>query len=288
MNHSRALLKSLAATAFCTTCAPLVHGAVGIPYFDDFSSYGVGASNNSSANTATAFIESNDAAFAAYTLTGGNSATNFFRANIQSSSNASAVVESSVPGGNNFTVSTIVRPTALTVGTPAPTTPAMIFSLVAASGLSTTANGSGGYDLATGNYRLTIDYLGGGIVMQKVVGSTVTSIGTASGASASTWFNNISSPYLTFTLTGSYTSATSVDLVGTVSDGTNTYTINATDGTDALTGSYFGYRVQKVSGTSGPQFTTRMDNFSLDVVPEPSSALLAAAGMGVFISRRRR
>lgn len=278
MTPSISPMKFITAAAFCMAASPLLHGAVGIPYFQDFSSFTPVNSDNASVTTNTGFTESNDAAFSVYTGTASNAATNFLRGNIQTAANASAVVESSVSGGNNFTVSTIARASALTVGTSAPTETSMLFSLVAASGLS-------GSNLS-GYYRLNIDYLTGTLGMQKVVGATITDIGTASGASAASWFTT-STTYLTFTLTGTYTSATSVDLVGTISDGTNTYTISGTDGSNALTGSYFGYRMSKVTGTS-PQFTMRLDDFSLDVVPEPSSALLALTGVGMFISRRRR
>lgn len=269
-----------------------VHGAVSVPYDDDFSSYGAAASSNASANSISRFTENNIAAFAVYSRVGGDASSNFLRGNIQAISTGTAVIRpNNAEGGNDFTVSTLARASTLNAGAEVGGGPAtsLNFSLIGATSLTNInadPSASGISTITGGYYSITIDYRAETISLTK----SGTSIGSAIGSSAPSWFTTSATP-LSFTLTGVYHSG-GIDLTGTITDGTHTYTVTATDDTP-LTGSYFGYQLNKNGNTNSTngtqsQLTVQMDDFYLNVVPEPSAVLLTASGIFAFSMRRRR
>lgn len=271
----------------------VVSAAVSTPYIQNFTGYTAGATNNSQGTSISDFIENNTAAYAVYSRVGGDASTNYLRGNIQSITSSTAVVSTNIAGGNDFTVTTRARAAALTLGASAGGGPAtsMAFSLLAATNLSTpgadpaqgqTSNITGGY------YSLSLNYLTQTIALTK----SGAAIGTATGTTNSTWFST-SATFLTFTLAGVYSDSGTIDLIGTITDGTDTYTITATDSTAILSGNAFGYRSEKngngntANGTQS-QFTTQSDFFSLTVVPEPSGIALLSLGALPLLARRRR
>ncbi|MEM7576048.1 MAG: PEP-CTERM sorting domain-containing protein [Planctomycetota bacterium] len=76
-----------------------------------------------------------------------------------------------------------------------------------------------------------------------------------------------------------------LDISLTVTQGSDSFTINAVDPTP-LTGEYFGYRLRVNGSGSGLTISGTADNFS--VVPEPGTMALAGLGAAGIGLRRRR
>lgn len=238
---------------------------VSVPYFQDFSSI-----------TGTTSTEIATAIGATQSPTGylnlANTSTNpALRAQIASGSTASASFNTALVGTNNFTISTRLLANTLNTGGSSVETPSMIYSLA----------GAGATNL-TNTYRLNIDFLQGTIGLGKA-GTALTGVGV-SGTMPSLALNN----QLSVSLSGVYLSASEVAITGIVSDGTNTYTLTYTDSSSIYTGDYFGFTSSKNLGAGVGTFSVLMDDFSINVVPEPSAEMLAAAGAGVFLLGKRR
>jgi hypothetical protein len=253
------------------------------PYLNNFSSYGAAATAGATVTSTTDFTEFNDQYMFVVSRVANDASSNVLRARNGSNGVGYASIQSDKSGGLDFSISAQVIPYELdtagvdTSGTNNATT--MAFSLVAGG---VTNNFS---TFSTANYRLALDWISGTVQLLRA-GS---SVGTATGTLPSFAPN----AQLTFSLGAAYTSATSADLTGTVSDGTNTYTITFTD-TAAYTGTYFGVRTSKDGSTNGtsPNNQTAigvyLDDFSLSVVPEPSSSILLAASAAGLLARRNR
>lgn len=259
------LIPSLAITA--------ASGAVvNLPYFQDFSSYGASASNNGVVTSETDFQEFNGAYLNVVTRVANDASTNMLRARMGSNSQGSASIQSNLPGGNDFFYSSKVTAYELDASGDVNAT-TLSFSLVAAASTAT-------FNSATSNnYRLMIDWVSQSVSLLRA-GQAV---GTASGTLPSFLINT----QLTMSITGVYTSATSVDLTAEITDGTNTYSFTYTD-TDALTGNYFGLQTLKNGSGDGNQTAIGVYMDDITLIPEPSAVLLAAIGLGGFASFRRR
>lgn len=82
------------------------------------------------------------------------------------------------------------------------------------------------------------------------------------------------------------TSAGSIDITFTLTQGLNSFSISGTDAT-GLTGDAFGYRTRTTTGGNG-ELVGSFDNFAVTAFPEPATLALAAAGGAMMINRRRR
>lgn len=111
--------------------------------------------------------------------------------------------------------------------------------------------------------------------------------GQVSAVSAASLTVSTSASY-TMSLAAAY-SGGSVTLIGTLSDGTNTITVNGTD-TTPLTGSNFGLltkaRCDNGAGGNNVGADIDFDNVQLTAVPEPTACALLAMGL-IFVSKRR-
>ena len=248
--------------AFALLAAPTCFAAsITVPYFENFDSI-AGAGSSGAVATATKITQS-----ATGYLNVVNASTNpAMRAQIMSGNSASGSLNTGITGPNDFTISTQLLANNLTAGTATN----MNYALVAAGATN-----------LTNTYRLNIDFLAGTIGLSKA--GTAQTGATVSGTAPSLALNNA----LSVSLSGTYLSATSVLVTGVVSDATNTYTLSFTDSSGIYTGEYYGFTSAKTTSTTST-FSVYMDNFSINVVPEPSSALLAAAGLSAFLSRRVR
>ena len=272
MKHPSAHLRSLtglisfAALSFSSLQA----ATVTVPFSEDFS--------DTSKTTAAAFLFTQSVG--GLTNIVGSGDARKMQILLSASQSGYVSVDHGFTGPNDFSVSTSALPYVLdTDATSAPTV--MRFALVAAGT---------GSNLHTSNaYRVSLDVINSTVSLLKGTGTSFTSL-----AATYTGTQPVFSPSttLSMSLTGTYLSATSVLLSGEVSDGMNTYSFTFTD-TDALEGAYYGYHGIKNGTNSGTdtersRLGVQVDNFQLDVIPEPSTALLAAAGLLAFSSRRRR
>jgi hypothetical protein len=266
-----ALVPAFASAAVVTT-----------PYLNDFSSYGSAASN-ATVTSDTDFSEFNGQYMFVVSRVSNDASSNVLRARNGTNGVGYASIQSDKTGGLDFTISTKVSAYELdttgvdTSGTNNATT--MAFSLVA-------AGSAGNYSsFSTANYRLAIDWITNSVQLLRAG----TSVGTATGTLPSFALN----AQLSFSLGAVYTTGTTADLTASVSDGTNTYAISFTDNA-AYTGNYFGVRTSKDGSTNGtsPNNSTAigvyLDDFALNVVPEPSAALLAVSAAGFLAARRSR
>lgn len=89
------------------------------------------------------------------------------------------------------------------------------------------------------------------------------------------------------TLAGTYDASGDLTLNFSVSDGTTTTTMSdQIAAASVLTGNYFGYRDSAANGGG----TLDFDNYSVAIVPEPSTLALVglAGGLMAFVSRKRK
>lgn len=137
-----------------------------------------------------------------------------------------------------------------------------------------TANFSSG-----SQYRILVNTLGTGAGKPFLVrnGTNVTTSDTGTAVAIAN-----GSDY-TLTATATPVGGTLV-LSASVTDGTNTYTINYTD-SSPLTGTFFGYRTA-TAGT-GTSETVQYDNFAATFVPEPGTLGVVALA-SLFLTRRFR
>jgi hypothetical protein len=235
-----------------------VQGAVVSPvYTQDFEGY----SHN---QTTTDFSENNDGAFIVMDDVGGDLA---FRGRILGSINAAAWV--SVPGSEsqNFTIATVARVSEADRNN-------LMFSL--GLGVNTTNVTS----ISNWAYRVNVTPLTGLVSLTRNNFGTV-ALTTVSGNPIMT--AGVGTIY-TLTMTGTYTTPTSVTINVTVNDGTNTFQGTYTDNS-AMTGNAFGYRLDRPGdGVIGVYF----DNFSLQTVPEPSTSVFGVLAGAALLSLRRR
>lgn len=266
------LPRSLACTisSVILSAASVQAATVTVPFSEDFS--------DTSKTTAAAFLFTHSVG--GLTNIVGSGDARRMQILLSASQNGHVSVDHALTGPNDFTVSSSALPYVLdTEATTAPTI--MRFALV--------ASGTGSNLHTSDAYRVSLDFIAGTVSLLKGTGTSFTSLAAAFTGNLPTFSPSTT---LSMSLAGTYLSATSVLLTGEVSDGTNTYSFTYTD-TDALAGAYYGFHGIK-NGTSSGTDTERsrlgvqVDNFQLDVVPEPSSALLAAAGLFAFSTRRRR
>lgn len=93
----------------------------------------------------------------------------------------------------------------------------------------------------------------------------------------------------TYTLEATFTpSGGGLDIDVELLDGSTV--ISSASGSDAtpLTGDAFGFRGRTSTSSGSNSITGFADNFSVTVVPEPTSALAIAAGVGGLLMRRRK
>lgn len=255
-------MHTIALSLFLTPLAltSVASGAlVTVPYLQDF---GISNVTTGGVVTATGITQSQSGYLS---IVGAPNAV--LQAQIAGVASASGSMNTGITGPNNFTISTQIAASNLTQGS----VTNMVFALHAA-----------GNSIAN-TYRLNIDFLTGTVGLSKASDALTEAV--ASGTIPSLAVGS----QLAISLSGLYLSATEVQLTGTVSNGTNTYTVTYTDSSSIYAGEYYGFSNNKGAGSaSNSTFGVRMDNFSLDVVPESSSSLLAATGLSAFLMRRRR
>jgi hypothetical protein len=266
--HENPYLSHFPALAISTASGAMVN----LPYFQDFSIYRAGGTNNATVASDTEFQEFNGAYLNVVTRVANNASTNMLRARMGSNSQGSASIQSNLPGGTDFFYSSKVTAYELdAVGDENATS--LSFSLVAAASTPTFTSAT------SSNYRLMIDWVSQSVSLLRA--------GQAVGTSTGTLPSFLINTQLTMSITGVYTSGTSVDLLAEITDGTNTYAFNYTD-TNALTGNYFGLQTLKNGSGDGNQTAIGVYMDDITLIPEPSAALLAAIGLGGFASCRRR
>lgn len=242
------------------------HAALVAPvYFQDFEGYTDG-------ETDTDFYENNNNAFVVRNDEGGDLA---FVGRIAGSPNAAAWVVVPESGGKDFTLSTVARLSEASLATSGSN---MFFSLVAA-GTGATPDAA-----STWGYRLNVSMNTGVVTLTKnATGVTFTS------TTGSNILSNTIGTLYNLTLSATYTSATSALVTVTASDGTNTFSGTYTDNA-APSGTHFGYRLQRNNTATGDgAIGVYFDDFSLQTVPEPTSAvMIGMIGAGMLGIRRKR
>lgn len=239
------------------TVLPAMAATVVGPYFQNFEGYATGV-------TTTDFTENNDAGYVIAT-DGGDQV---LRGRVASASYIAAGVNVAGSAGRDFSVTTQAKLFELNTGTGSTN---LNLSL-AAAGTTSNFNGS--------EYRFTFDFLDGDIDVSR---NGVTQVFTTTGGSTGL-LRTVGTSY-TMSLSGVYSSPTSVLLTMSITDGTTTFTGTFQDNA-ALSGEHFGYRIGR-NGTS-TTIGTYLDDFDLNVIPEPSAVALLAGGMGLLAMRRSR
>lgn len=227
-----------------------------VPYSDNFDGDSTGAgAPNFTTTSGTWTVES---------VGGGN---NVYLASVGGGSTAFSLVQASNLGavGNNFTFSTTVNVT--------DDSNSAFFGMVFLSNSASPGSNSFYYaDLSDGLLRIN-----------KL--NTTTTFGTNGSVTQATTLSLNTTDTLTMSIAGVYDGAGALNLTFTVSNGTTTSILTATD-TNPYTMSdpYFGYRLR--TPTAGDSLSVNIDNFS--IVPEPTSLLLAAMGLMTLVWRARR
>lgn len=227
------------------------------PYFQDFESYATGV-------TATDFTENNEAGY----LIATDGGDQVLRGRVASAAYIAAGVNVAGSTAKDFSVTTQAKLFELNTGTGSTN---LSLSL-AAAGASSNFNTTG--------YYFTFDFLDGDIgITRNGASQTFATTGGGTGL-----LRTIGTSY-TMTLSGVYSSPTFVLLTMSITDGTTTFTGTFQDNT-ALNGEHFGYRI----GRDGTNATigVYLDDFDLNVVPEPSAVALLAGSMGLLAMRRSR
>ncbi len=232
--------------------------AATVPYSDSFdSSSTAGWTTGGSINASTTWAIANAAGSNVYQATTGNSAGNF----------TSVVQLTNVnPALENFTMTSTFKVTDGTI--------AQFVGFAAFSNNITPGVGS--------NYLADIDRGGGMRILAQNDSSGFTSTTAGFGSIL------LNTSY-TMSLSGVYV-GTTLNLTFTVTNGTTTQSVTATDLTP-LTGQYFGYRMN--NGTANDPMQVQFSNFDVTTgaIPEPAStaALLGLGALGtVLFSRRPR
>lgn len=258
----------VAACALVPTLA--IAAPITADYFENFNSYATG-------NTAvTNFTETNTSA---YTIVQGSVGDNQYRGTFSSSSggaSGSAAVEVTNVVGTSFRVRTNMTLAALTSASGATTNMGLgLFGTVADFSNTSSPNSQ---------YRLLYTTFGSNAGKLTLTRGSATTGLTGTLSSASTLAVEVGK-LLTLTADISYSGST-LNIAGTLTDGTNTITINGQDASP-LTGQFFGYRTAINSTGGAVSESADYDNFEI-TIPEPGSlGLLVACGV-VSLCRRRR
>jgi len=197
----------------------------------------------------------------------GTGSGNFVLQQRPNGSNTSAAVSAAGVAGNAFTITTTFD-----IGNY--TNTGTIAANMAIGFLGTNVNLSTGdryylaYSLTNGNFSITKN--GGGTA------GTFTA-----GAASASYAANIGATF-SLTLNGTYESNGTLNIVGIITNGTDTFQVTGRD-TAPVAGEYFGLRAGTTSGA-----TAQINYQEFSLIPEPSAAaLVALAGVAVGFRRRR-
>ncbi|MGE9268027.1 MAG: PEP-CTERM sorting domain-containing protein [Verrucomicrobiales bacterium] len=241
--------------------APAVSASiVSIPFVEDFESYAT--------DGPTDFTESNSAAFQIQSYNGSQT----YRAAIVSSASAWASVQAENSAGKDFSISSDFIFNSVTQGSAS----AANLSLIAAATDGNFSNSGGAF------YRVSMNYFNGNNFTLIRSGTALTPV-SSSGVNPSLVGSTTGDLY-EISLDADYLSATSANLTLTIVSDAGTYVANYVDNS-TISGEFFVYRVAK--NGSGSAISIYTDNFSLNVVPEPSGSLLFLVS-GTLLGRCRR
>jgi hypothetical protein len=277
------VLAGLLAAPFATQGAAIV-----APYTTNFDEYATGTSvapfaefNSPSGTTRTSEI---------FDLGGGDKV---LRTQLASTGTASAVAANTSDSvttspsivGSNFVLSTNITLQSFSASSSSSTLNFLI------SALGTTAALGNPADLGATSaaYRLVYTVHAGTGAGFLTLGQTESGQGltatTAGSLTSSSFITPAAGMNLTMTLTGTYT-GTRVDLVGTLTNGTTTLTVNGFD-LVASAGENFGVR-SALNSAAGTTSSMVVDYNSFSLIPEPNAGILWALGLGIVLLRRRR
>lgn len=231
---------------------------------------------------------------------------------------------SSTPGNTFYTAGTTSTPPALTAGpdvkmrlvspagqnssaavqisstlTSAGFTMSMTFTIAATTGTGNKnvalafLGDNVGYDLSVNNnYRMNYA-IDTGVISFQSNGGTDQFDNAGGSFSNATWTAGADRPTVndsvTLTLTATYLTPTRLSLSGTASTNAGAAPVNISAVMEtaaiAYTGTNFGVRSGSAASNSS---TIDVTNFSVDVIPEPTSAALVTLAAGAFFLRRKR
>ena len=249
------LLIPAALIALVMTVAALPARAATFPYVNDFSA------------SVSDFTETTDAQWT-LNAPGGKYNNTIAAAEVSSSSMLQVTNLGGAPAtATPFRVQTTFTINALTAGN--------LNTTIGLAALGADANSAD----ASGGFYLADVQVGGTLRLFEINPNTSLQTGTFAGGALQTGV-----PY-TLTLDGTYSGST-INFLLTLTDGTNTTSISATDSTSVLTGQFFGLR-DRTSGVNSV-LNVDFDSFAITPVPEPTALGAIALGGMMLAARRRR
>lgn len=201
------------------------------------------------------------------------------------------------PGGQNSSAAVQISSTLTSGGF----TMSMTFTIVTATSTGNKnvalafLGDNASFDLSqNNNYRMNYG-IDTGIISFQSNGGNEHFDNTGAGGSnvTATWAAGADRPTagdsITLNLTATYLTPTRLSLTGTASTNAGAAPVNISavmeTGTPAYTGTNFGVRSGSAASNSS---TIDVTNFSVDVIPEPTSAALVTLAAGAFFLRRKR